>query len=335
MSKIFLVDLDNGGFVTRLRLIGHEVYNLVRNINGNFYGLVPPGNCGVSIERIDTSAKGKKFIDDVLVIYVKKIRPACNDRIVVAFCENARVHRVVQPGAGMNRDILQPNGANDVANWHIESDNLTDLSGVSIKHIIPIGSKTVYGDTVYLFRKQRSFLDACDPQIEIDLLKYLTNYKLALSTDDDLGDEQTAIQDEPVPPSPIPAVKDSKCSSSKGLSIKKNPARAKWVLHDSGYRCLCDPSHTTFPTRKGNPYMEGHHLIPCTVKNSDDIDAIFHSPIDREENIVCLCPNCHRAIHFGDKAIQTTIITDLYNKQMAKLNSVGIMISLPDLLSRY
>ena len=25
----------------------------------------------------------------------------------------------------------------------------------------------------------------------------------------------------------------------------------------------------------------------------------LHANIDREENIVCICPNCHRAIHYG------------------------------------
>lgn len=336
MSKILLVDLDTGRYITQLKQIGHEVYNLDRNLNGNFYGIVPPGNDRVSIERIDGTAKSNKFLDDVLVVYVKKVRPKCNDRTIIAFCENARVYRDVQSGVGMNRDITQPNGTIDVANWHIESDNLKDLRGVSAKYVIPIASSTIYGNTVKLFRGQRSFLDTCAPQIKVDILGYLASYKLSLSAiDDDLGDDQDAIQNEPVPPNPIQPIKDKKCNSTKGMSIKKNPARAKWVLHDSGYKCLHDSSHITFKNHKGNPYMEGHHLIPCTVKNSDEIDALYHSPIDREENIVCICPNCHRAIHFGDKATQTAIITDLFHKQKAKLNSVGIMISPVDLINRY
>lgn len=334
-NNILVVDLDNGSYVTQLKWIGHEFYNLVKNIDGNFYGIVPPGNLRVCIERIDKKVKPKDYIDDVLVVYVRKVSSKCNDRSIIAFCENARVYRDFQSGNGMNREILQPDGTVEIANWHIKSDNLTNLQGVSSKHIIPIGKQTKYGNTSKLFRGQRSYLDSCDPRIKIDILNYLSNYKNVLAVDYDLGDDQEAIQNAPISSLSIPPVKDEKHSTSKGVAIKKNSARAKWVLNNSGYKCLCDNSHHTFNTNKNNPYMEGHHLIPCTIANSEYIDKLYNSPIDREENIVCICPNCHRAIHFGDKKTKDQIIGDLYNKQIATLKSIGINISLSDLLKLY
>lgn len=168
------------------------------------------------------------------------------------------------------------------------------------------------------------------------LLEYAQQISGQSLFDDDLGEEQNRIYYAAVPKNNIPLKKDKILKNSSGiLTIERNPARAKKVLHDSNYSCLHSKSHTTFKSRQGYPYMEGHHLIPCTVKNSKEIGEKYNSPIDREENIVCLCPTCHRAVHFGDNTTKIAILTDLFNKQVHKLNSIGITISLSELLKYY
>ena len=57
--------------------------------------------------------------------------------------------------------------------------------------------------------------------------------------------------------------------------------------------------------------------------------------IDCVENIICLCPTCHRRIHFGSKEERKNIITSLYNKRIQSLLAVGLDISLEELLSLY
>jgi 5-methylcytosine-specific restriction protein A len=81
--------------------------------------------------------------------------------------------------------------------------------------------------------------------------------------------------------------------------------------------------------------MEGHHLIPCTYSNAEYYWSNFKRNIDCVENIVCLCPTCHRRIHFGSKEEQNTIITSLYQKQISSLMTVNLDISIEELLSLY
>ena len=54
--------------------------------------------------------------------------------------------------------------------------------------------------------------------------------------------------------------------------------------------------------------MEGHHLIP--MKAQDD----FENNLDRVENSVCLCPNCH--VLFDYNAI--TLTDDLIIEETGK-----------------
>lgn len=157
--------------------------------------------------------------------------------------------------------------------------------------------------------------------------------------DQDLGIEQENIQKAHVVSNDDANVYDNSndeiVQGTNGDLIKRNPSIARKVLQDSGYKCLCDSSHITFNTTRGVDYMEGHHIIPCTVANSQMIQATYGSRLDRQANIVCLCPTCHRKIHFGDRATKESIIEDLYNKQSQKLKDAGIDISLQELKELY
>lgn len=55
-------------------------------------------------------------------------------------------------------------------------------------------------------------------------------------------------------------------------------------------RCrLCD-SRAPFQDNLGHPFLEVHHVIPLSKGGSDTID-----------NVVALCPNCHRKVHIVEK----------------------------------
>ena len=81
--------------------------------------------------------------------------------------------------------------------------------------------------------------------------------------------------------------------------------------------------------------MEGHHLIPCTVNNAMYFWNKFEKSIDCVENIVCLCPTCHRRIHFGSKEEKESVIKILYNKQYSKLQKAGLAITEEELINLY
>lgn len=59
----------------------------------------------------------------------------------------------------------------------------------------------------------------------------------------------------------------------------------------------------------------------------------FSVSLDVEENIVSLCSNCHNQIHYGKDT--NLLIARLYDERKAALASVGITISIEQLLSMY
>ena len=78
------------------------------------------------------------------------------------------------------------------------------------------------------------------------------------------------------------------------------------------YKCEGNFQHETFLSKRtGKQFMEGHHLIP--VGFQIDIWNKYGVNVDCVENIVSLCPNCHRAIHYGNDLIKSELINKLFN----------------------
>ena len=76
---------------------------------------------------------------------------------------------------------------------------------------------------------------------------------------------------------------------------KRNSALIKLALEKYNYTCFCDNNHITFRTKNNIPnFVEGHHIIPVSLQ-----DSFENVNLDDEDNIVPLCPNCHRLIHFA------------------------------------
>jgi len=98
----------------------------------------------------------------------------------------------------------------------------------------------------------------------------------------------------------------------------------------NNFLCEVSDTHTTFETAKdGNLYVESHHLIPMSAQ------IFFKYTIDFADNIVALCPTCHRKIHYATNEIKKELIEKLYNRRKDLYISHGIEISLEKLLSFY
>ncbi len=327
-DKLLLVDLNRGSY-TKDR-IGHELFNFDKNsLDGYYYGYVPPRD-GVGIEALDPLAKD--FVDGVLIVYTQAVSDTNTNREIIGFCINARVFKKAQSGTHLNRGFEDNTGQWETAGYHLVSDNISDLRLNPNKFLIE-----THKYNPYMLRKQRSFLtDQKYSGLRHNIIAYIENY---LKIDRDFDEEQNCIQEakalNATSSAAYSSTPDEYISSSSGQCVKKNPAISKRVLESNGFHCLCDNSHTTFTTNRGNAYMEGHHLIPCTVSNSQRIQMEFGSKLDREENIVCICPNCHRAIHFGDNSTRRQVIINLFGKQEPSLKKAGIKIELNSLLEMY
>lgn len=104
---------------------------------------------------------------------------------------------------------------------------------------------------------------------------------------------------------------------------------AQRALAKANYHCECDAEHTTFKRKNCHRnYTEPHHLIPlCAADDFPEID------LDREQNVVSLCSNCHNWLHYGDDI--DVILRPLYEDRKELLKAIGADITYAQLKSYY
>jgi len=113
---------------------------------------------------------------------------------------------------------------------------------------------------------------------------------------------------------------DTSCSINEKIAEKRVQRDATLILkakERDSYACSVNARHVTFMS-KGKNYVEGHHVIPMFQQKN------YSFKLDDIENIVSLCPNCHREIHSGDN--KTEILQQLYslNKKYMSANSIDL-----------
>lgn len=271
--------------------------------------------------------KGDESVSGVIVVYTAKIKSS-SDREIIAFCTDATVYKEPITDISKKR-IIKDNGIRHCP-YHIVSDELVNLSSVTSKFVIRIAEYSVS-----LFRFQR-FFKGKHPELDKKVIAYITNY-LENGNDGDDIDFQESVQNADTSKCLIDTSEDKPeyLDGNNSKAVKKNSRISKQVLVEANYICAGDDSHTTFLTNKGVSYMEGHHLIPCTFSNANRFWNTRKRNIDCVENIVCLCPTCHRKIHFGSSEEKKALIEKLYMKQIAKLSEVNLAISLSELYRLY
>jgi hypothetical protein len=113
--------------------------------------------------------------------------------------------------------------------------------------------------------------------------------------------------------------------------FRRSPLVRINALRIAAFRCEFDEAHCTFIS-KANPhlqYMETHHLIPVEFQQD------FSYSVDVEENVVSLCSVCHACLHFGAADEMLPILDSLFFMRRELLTSVGLAISLNDLIKFY
>ncbi len=325
-KNFIVVDLGSGEYT--LTQTGHEAYNLVLNpITQTYLGYCP------SHDDIDTTQLGaprrKDDVHDVMVIYVHKQQDS-SDREIIAFTDSATVYSEPQLGTDLHRPVMSKGKPAD-ATYTIESEHLYNLGLYPLKFVI-------HGKdySPNLFRRQR-FYKGSYPDLDKKIIKYLEDYLNHLNNFEDF-EFQKEINDSDFPEkSHEDGANEAPVytNSINGKQVAKKARISKAALQDAAFKCAAAPTHETFLTAKNKPYMEGHHLIPCTASNSEHFWETKHVNIDCIENIVCLCPTCHRKIHYGNSKAKKEILELLYNKQISKLKSIGLNISLKELLALY
>ena len=116
-----------------------------------------------------------------------------------------------------------------------------------------------------------------------------------------------SIPDGPIQP-PV------KIQHSAGYSFARNPKIGRLALQNAEYKCELDSSHITFSSKStGKPFLEVHHLVP--MEKQGDFPKVS---LDVPDNIIALCPNCHRKIHLATEEEKRPLLTKLYNSRTIK-----------------
>jgi len=96
----------------------------------------------------------------------------------------------------------------------------------------------------------------------------------------------------------------------------------KTAIVHAKFKCERDGRHVTFMRENGNAYLEGHHLVGMRHQ------GLFKSvSLDNPANIVALCPNCHRLMHFGTDAERKKALKAFYKARKDRLAAAGINIT--------
>ncbi|MDE7177977.1 MAG: hypothetical protein K2O59_09185 [Lachnospiraceae bacterium] len=116
---------------------------------------------------------------------------------------------------------------------------------------------------------------------------------------------------------PIPEKNIGNVENWKRSSIIKMQS-----IESAGYQCEISPKHTTFTSKSsGHQYMEGHHALPMKYQDK------FEKSLDVYANIICLCPICHRLLHYGVASEKENVLDKIYYDRSKRLAVSGIKVS--------
>ncbi|MBY0063556.1 HNH endonuclease [Priestia aryabhattai] len=112
--------------------------------------------------------------------------------------------------------------------------------------------------------------------------------------------------------------------------FQRNIQESAQALKKANFICEVSSTHETFLSSvSGKPYVEGHHLIPLSLQDQ------FELTIDIKENIVALCPNCHRLLHHSTNDDKEKILLKLWTERKNLLSKKGIKVDTPTFLKFY
>ena len=123
------------------------------------------------------------------------------------------------------------------------------------------------------------------------------------------------------------------------IASKKRKQNIKFEsIEKYGYKCFMHCCHCDeelhdkmyFKNKKGKIYLEGHHVIQ--IENA----KLFNNSLDVIENVIPLCPNCHRKIHNAENKEVAKMLKIIYNNLDKRgLMRKGIFVDLNTLTSFY
>lgn len=130
--------------------------------------------------------------------------------------------------------------------------------------------------------------------------------------------------------SPGPILRSKPQKGSDFIRWVRDPGIARGVCEEKKYQCEVAKEHATFISRVTNrPYVEAHHFVPMGYQDE------FEVSLDVPENILILCPLCHRQFHHASEKHRNLLIEHFYQSRKAGLEQRGIKTPLDRLKEYY
>ncbi|MEK4698329.1 HNH endonuclease [Solibacillus sp. FSL R7-0668] len=127
-----------------------------------------------------------------------------------------------------------------------------------------------------------------------------------------------------------PKEKLAKKPNTIGESYPRSLAESIEAKRRANYTCEMNDAHRTFINAADHQnYIEAHHLIPMAAQDYYDYT------IDFADNIVTLCPNCHRQIHYAVPHEKGELVEILFQKRQKNYENYGIDIDIARLKNFY
>ncbi len=162
------------------------------------------------------------------------------------------------------------------------------------------------------------------------LLEVLDNQEKGeeLAEDAQYQREVEKAQPETIPPGP--QARPPRIPTGKGDRYQTKPSITKRAVLDSNYLCEFDKGHRTFTSRiTRHNYVEAHHLVPMVLQKR--FGPSLHVP----ENIIALCPTCHRLFHHAISYEKGKLVQYFYSRRREQLRERGIEITAAELMQAY
>ena len=146
---------------------------------------------------------------------------------------------------------------------------------------------------------------------------------LELYREEVLSDKQKALVNGP-------KKKSVKKQNAVGTSYPRNVVESVEAKKRANYMCEISDGHQTFINAADHQkFIEAHHLIPMAAQD------YFDYTIDFADNIVTLCPTCHRQIHYAVPEQKAELVEMLFKKRQGNYGKYGIEIDIARLKNFY
>lgn len=162
----------------------------------------------------------------------------------------------------------------------------------------------------------------------------LINMDVAISTDELIAvveERASKANKEPATVGPQPRPLKGKVPA-KGKYIRSIEAVVRATAM-ANFQCAFagdSRTHESFVSAKSSRnYVEAHHLIPFSRQDE------FENSLDVEENIVVLCPTCHRLLHHGKADLKLNHLEQLWKNREVALLDRGLQLSFDELKKMY